>query len=384
MIPITKPYIQNSDLKFVKDVFNSKIFTDGRYQKQTEFLIQKLIKSKFIALTQSCTSALEISAILLNLKKGDEVIMPSYGFVSISNAIALRGAKPVFAEIDPHTLNICPKDIERKITKKTVAIYLIHYAGHSCDLDKILKIKKKYKIYLIEDAAHAFLGKYKNKYLGTFGDIGVFSFHETKNFIGGQGGCISINNKKFIKRVNYILDKGTNRKEFIKDYRKKIINSNKLKDFYSWVDLGSEFRASELSSALIYSQLLKRTIIQKKRESIWKRYVDLFESIEYEKLHIIKPLKDSLSAYHLMVIIFHDLKVSDEFKKFLKNLNIAATFHYVPLHISKIGKTYSKAKLPITENIFRRVIRLPLFPGMKNKEFLKIQKSIKSFFKKIS
>lgn len=384
MIPITKPYIQNSDLKFVKDVFNSKIFTDGRYQKQTEFLIQKLIKSKFIALTQSCTSALEISAILLNLKKGDEVIMPSYGFVSISNAIALRGAKPVFAEIDPHTLNICPKDIERKITKKTVAIYLIHYAGHSCDLDKILKIKKKYKIYLIEDAAHAFLGKYKNKYLGTFGDIGVFSFHETKNFIGGQGGCISINNKKFIKRVNYILDKGTNRKEFIKDYRKKIINSNKLKDFYSWVDLGSEFRASELSSALIYSQLQKRTIIQKKRESIWKRYVDLFESIEYEKLHIIKPLKNSLSAYHLMVIIFHDLKVSDEFKKFLKNLNIAATFHYVPLHISKIGKTYSKAKLPITENIFRRVIRLPLFPGMKNKEFLKIQKSIKSFFKKIS
>lgn len=384
MIPITKPYIQNSDLKFVKDVFNSKIFTDGRYQKKTEFLIQKLIKSKFIALTQSCTSALEISAILLNLKKGDEVIIPSYGFVSISNAIALRGAKPVFAEIDPHTLNICPKDIERKITKKTVAIYLIHYAGHSCDLDKILKIKKKYKIYLIEDAAHAFLGKYKNKYLGTFGDIGVFSFHETKNFIGGQGGCISINNKKFIKRVNYILDKGTNRKEFIKDYRKKIINSNKLKDFYSWVDLGSEFRASELSSALIYSQLLKRTIIQKKRESIWKRYVDLFESIEYEKLHIIKPLKNSLSAYHLMVIIFHDLKVSDEFKKFLKNLNIAATFHYVPLHISKIGKTYSKAKLPITENIFRRVIRLPLFPGMKNKEFLKIQKSIKSFFKKIS
>lgn len=384
MIPITKPYIQNSDLKFVKDVFNSKIFTDGRYQKKTEFLIQKLIKSKFIALTQSCTSALEISAILLNLKKGDEVIMPSYGFVSISNAIALRGAKPVFAEIDPHTLNICPKDIERKITKKTVAIYLIHYAGHSCDLDKILKIKKKYKIYLIEDAAHAFLGKYKNKYLGTFGDIGVFSFHETKNFIGGQGGCISINNKKFIKRVNYILDKGTNRKEFIKDYRKKIINSNKLKDFYSWVDLGSEFRASELSSALIYSQLLKRTIIQKKRESIWKRYVDLFESIEYEKLHIIKPLKNSLSAYHLMVIIFHDLKVSDEFKKFLKNLNIAATFHYVPLHISKIGKTYSKAKLPITENIFRRVIRLPLFPGMKNKEFLKIQRSIKSFFKKIS
>jgi len=384
MIPITKPYIQNSDLKFVKDVFNSKIFTDGRYQKKTEFLIQKLIKSKFIALTQSCTSALEISAILLNLKKGDEVIMPSYGFVSISNAIALRGAKPVFAEIDPHTLNICPKDIERKITKKTVAIYLIHYAGHSCDLDKILKIKKKYKIYLIEDAAHAFLGKYKNKYLGTFGDIGVFSFHETKNFIGGQGGCISINNKKFIKRVNYILDKGTNRKEFIKDYRKKIINSNKLKDFYSWVDLGSEFRASELSSALIYSQLLKRTIIQKKRESIWKRYVDLFESIEYEKLYIIKPLKNSLSAYHLMVIIFHDLKVSDEFKKFLKNLNIAATFHYVPLHISKIGKTYSKAKLPITENIFRRVIRLPLFPGMKNKEFLKIQKSIKSFFKKIS
>ena len=367
MIPITKPYVQNSDLKFVKNVFNSKIFTDGKYQKKTEFLIKKLIKSKFIALTQSCTSALEISSILLNLKKGDEVIMPSYGFVSISNAIALRGAKPVFAEIDPNTLNICPKDIEKKITKKTVAIYLIHYAGHSCDLDKILKIKRKHKIYLIEDSAHAFLGKYKNKYLGTLGDIGVFSFHETKNFIGGQGGCISINNKKFIRRANYILDKGTNRKDFIKDYRKKIINSNKLKDFYSWVDLGSEFRAPELSSALIYSQLLKRKIIQNKRKFIWKRYVNLFEDIKYKKLRIIKPLKNSSSAYHLMVIIFSDLHICNEFKKFLKNLNIAATFHYVPLHISKIGKTYSKTELPITENIFSRVVRLPLFPGMKNK-----------------
>jgi len=384
MIPITKPYVQNSDLKFIKNVFNSKIFTDGKYQKKTEFLIQKLIKSKFIALTQSCTSALEISSILLNLKKGDEVIMPSYGFVSISNAIALRGAKPVFAEIDPNTLNICPKDIEKKITKKTVAIYLIHYAGHSCDLDKILKIKRKHKIYLIEDSAHAFLGKYKNKYLGTLGDIGVFSFHETKNFIGGQGGCISINNKKFIRRANYILDKGTNRKDFIKDYRKKIINSNKLKDFYSWVDLGSEFRAPELSSALIYSQLLKRKIIQNKRMFIWKRYINLFKDIKYKKLHIIKPLKNSSSAYHLMVIIFSDLHICNEFKKFLKNLNIAATFHYVPLHISKIGKTYSKTELPITENIFSRVVRLPLFPGMKNKEFFKIQKSIKSFFEKIS
>ena len=381
MIPITKPYIESKDIKYLKDVINSKIFTDGKYQKKTEYFIKKKIKSKFIALTQSCTAALEISAILLNLKKGDEVILPSYGFVSIANAIVLRGAKPIFADVDPDTLNLSAYDIEKKITKKTVAIYLIHYAGHSCNLEKILKIKKKYNIFLIEDAAHAFFAKYKNKYLGTIGDIGVFSFHETKNFISGQGGCISINNKKLIKRANYILDKGTDRREFIKDYKKKIINSSNLKNFYSWVDLGSEYRASELSSALLYSQLIKNKIIKNKIMFIWKKYEKLFKKLK-KKITYIKPLKNTYSSYHLMVIIFKDLEICNEFKKFMKSKKIAATFHYVPLHTSKMGKIYSKSKLPNTESLFQKVVRLPLFPNMSIPEFNKIEKTIKEFFKK--
>ena len=271
MIPITKPSLDNNDLKYIKDVIKSKILTDGYYQKKTEELIKKLIKSKFVSLTQSCTAALEISAILLNLKKGDEVIMPSYGFVSVANSVVLRNAKPIFTEIDPESLNISFDDIKKRITKKTKAIYVIHYAGNSCEIEKISQLAKKNNIFLIEDVAHSFLAKYKNKFLGTIGDIGVFSFHETKNLVGGQAGCISINNTSFIDRTNVILDKGTDRKKFINNFKKKIISSQK-KGFYSWVDLGSEYRAPELTSALLYSQLRKVKKIQNKRKIVWHRY----------------------------------------------------------------------------------------------------------------
>ncbi len=191
MIPITKPSLDKNDLKYIKNVLSSKILTDGFYQKKSEDTIRNYINSKFVAVTHSCTAALEISSILVNLKQGDEVILPSYGFVSMANAIVLRGAKPVFVEINPEDLNISYEDIVNKTTKKTKAIYIIHYAGNACEIEKISQYAKSKKIFLIEDAAHAFLGKYKNKFLGTFGDIGVFSFHETKNIIGGQAGCIS-------------------------------------------------------------------------------------------------------------------------------------------------------------------------------------------------
>ncbi len=384
MIPLSKPLIDKSDLKYFRDIFDTKILTDGKYQKKSEVLIKKLIKSKFVALTHSCTAALEISALLLNLKKGDEVLMPSYGFVSIANAIALRGATPVFVEINSKNLNICLDDLEKKITKKTKAIYLIHYAGNSCDMDKILYIKKKYNIYLIEDAAHAFLAKFKNKYLGTIGDIGTFSFHETKNLTSGQGGCLSINNKKLMKRANYILDKGTDRRDFIKNYKKKIITSNNNRKFYSWVDLGSEYRSPELSSALLFSQLKKINIIQKKRSIIWKKYKRLFREINSADFTLIEGSRSSTSSYHLLVLLFNNLEKSNKFKNYLQKKNIAATFHYVPLHKSRMGKFYSSKKLPFTEKIYQKVVRLPLFPSMTSKEFNKINKTIKGFFKTAS
>ena len=381
MIPITKPSLDISDLRYIKNVIKSKILTDGYYQKKTEELIKKLIKSKFVSLTQSCTAALEISSILINLKKGDEVIMPSYGFVSVANSVVLRNAKPVFAEIDPQTLNISYDDIKRRITKKTKAIYVIHYAGNSCEIEKIANLAKKNRIYLIEDTAHSFLAKYKNKFLGTIGDIGVFSFHETKNLVGGQAGCISINNPSLIERTNTILDKGTDRKKFISNFKKKIISSQK-KGFYSWVDIGSEYRASELTSALLYSQIKKVKKIQDKRKKIWNRYRDNILKFKTDKFYLIKPINKCFSAYHLLVIIFKSLKESNEFKNVMQRNGIAATFHYVPLHKSKMGKKFCKYRLPITEKIYNRVVRLPLFSDIKEKEFKKISYVLNNFVNK--
>jgi len=378
MIPITKPLLDKSDLKHIKKVISSKILTDGYYQSKSEKIIKNLIKSKFIALTHSCTAALEISAILINLKKNDEVIMPSYGFVSIANAVVLRGAKPIFVDINPLTLNISYDDIEKKITKRTKAIYVIHYAGNSCEIKKISMLAKKNKIYLVEDCAHAFLAKSNNKFLGTIGDLGVFSFHETKNLVAGQGGCISINNTFLLKRANSILDKGTDRKKFIKNFKSKIIKSNNKK-FYSWVDIGSEYRASELASALQYSQILKAKKIQKKRKYLWNKFNKTIFDLKTKKFYLIKPLVKTTSAYHLFVLIFKNSKLSYQFKNKMQKSNIAATFHYVPLHKSKMGKKFCNSKLPITENIYDRVVRLPLFPDMTKKEVNKIIKNIKEF-----
>ena len=352
--------------------------TDGFFQKKCESIIKKKLKSKFIALTHSCTAALEISAMLINLNKNDEVILPSYGFVSIANAVVLRGARPIFAEIDPLTLNISVSDVEKKITKKTKAIYVIHYAGNACDIIRLKKIAKANKLYLIEDAAHAYSAKFKSNYLGTLGDIGVYSFHETKNIVSGQGGCISINNPSLIKRANFILDKGTNRIEFINNYKKKIILSNNKK-FYSWVDIGSEYRAPELTCALLYSQLKKLNKIQKRRKKIWQWFKKEIDKINSNKFFIIKPLKNSISSYHLFVIVFNKKNIARKFMNYMQKNKIAATFHYVPLHMSKMAMKIKKQKLKTSESIYSRIVRLPLFPGMNQKMINKIVFNIKNF-----
>ncbi len=378
MIPITKPYIEKDDLKFLNKVVDSKILTDGFFQKKCESIIKKKLKSKFVAITHSCTAALEISSMLINLSKNDEVILPSYGFVSIANAVVLRGARPVFAEIDPITLNISVSDVEKKITKKTKAIYVIHYAGNACDIIKLKKIAKTNKLYLIEDAAHAYSAKFKSNYLGTLGDIGVYSFHETKNIVSGQGGCISINNPSLIKRANFILDKGTNRIEFINNYKKKIILSNNKK-FYSWVDIGSEYRAPELSCALLYSQLKKLNKIQRSRKKIWQWFKKEIDKINSSEFYIIKPLKNSISSYHLFVIVFNKKNIARKFMNYMQENKIAATFHYVPLHMSKMAMKIKKQKLKTSESIYSRIVRLPLFPGMNQKMLNKILFNIKRF-----
>ena len=367
-IVFNKPFTSYSDKRYINDVFKKNKFADGFFQKKCENFIKKKINSKFIALTQNCTSALEISMILINLKKDDEVIMPSYTFTSTANAVLLRGAKPVFADVNLHDINLNYDSVKKKINKRTKAIIVVHYAGNSCDMQKFLELKKKYNLFLIEDCAHSFMGKFKNRYLGTIGDFGTFSFHETKNLVGGQCGAMSINNQNYVKRAKIILDKGTDR---------ALINNKKK--YYSWKDIGSEFRSAELPAALLYSQLSKFDKIDRKRHVISNYYRNKILLIGNKNFSIIKSDPKNKSANHIFALIFKSLKLRDKFINFMKLKKIFCYFHYFPLHLSSFGKKFDKSKMENTNKINNGLVRLPLYPGLKKEEILRIIKEVKNF-----
>ena len=372
-ILFNKPFIGKYEKLFINQVIDNKKFTDGEFQNKAKNVISKMIKSKCLELTHSCSSALEISMLLIDLKKGDEVIMPSYTFTSTANAVLLRGGKPVFVDVSANDVNLNYKLVERKINKKTKAIIVVHYAGIACDMNNFLKLKKKYNIFLIEDAAHAFLGKFGNKFLGTIGDFGAFSFHETKNFVGGQCGALSINNSKYLKKAQIILDKGTDR-SFI-DNKKK---------YYSWKGIGSEYRATELSSALLYGQLKNYKRIYNSRKLIWSKYFKELSKVNSEKFYLLHN-KNILkkNAYHVFAIIFDSLRLRNKYIAHMKNKNIDCYFHYYPLHMSNFGKKIKKIKLPVTEKIYDGLVRLPLYPSLKAGEINKIIKTSEKFIKSI-
>jgi len=382
MIKLSEPYVDKNDLKFIKKIFLSKKFTDGYYQNKTEKLIKSLIKAKFVALTQSCTDALEAACLLINFKENDEVLIPSYTFTSTANPFVMRGAKLVFVDIQRNNLCMDLNDLEKKISKKTKAICVVHYGGQSCDMKRLIQIKKKYNLFIIEDAAHAFLGKYNNKYLGTFGDVGVFSFHETKNFMGGQCGAIVVNNPKYLNKIDIILDKGTDRKK-ITNYKNYFLVKKK-NSFYSWKGVGSEYRATEISSALLLTQLNKRFIIQLKRKLLWHDYYNFLKKINKKLFTLVEQNKKIISSYHLFVLIFKKENIASLFMNYLQKKKIAATFHYVPLHSSSFGRSLNKnnLKLPITEEVYKKVIRIPLHPNIKVFQKKKIKKVILEFFSK--
>ncbi len=373
IIKFNKPYISNSTKKNLLKVLKNKSFADGEFQTKSENVIKNLVNSKSIKLTQNCTSALEVAMILININKGDEVILPSYTFTSTANCILLRGAKPVFADINKHDLNISAESVEKKINKKTKAIIVVHYGGISCDMDSFLRLKKKYNLYLIEDAAHAFMGKFNKRNLGTIGDFGTFSFHETKNVVGGQCGALSINNSKFLNRANIVLDKGTDR----------LLKTKK--NYYSWKDVGSEFRAPELSAALLFSQLEDIKKIQYKRKIIWNNYFRVLAKIK-SKLFFL-PYKYNFnieSAYHVFPVIFKSQLIRDKFIKFMKSKGIECYFHYYPLHKSTFGKKISKNKLVNTEIVYNGLVRFPLYPDLSTKNQKKILKFFQLFLNKIT
>ena len=334
-----------------------------------------------MSLTQSCTDALEVAAELIKLKPGDEVIMPSYTFTSTANSVVLKGAKPVFADINKNDLQIDDRKIESLITKKTKAVFVVHYGGNCKNLNNIIKLKRKYKFFIVEDTAHSFLASYKNKMAGTIGDIGVFSFHETKNFIGGQGGAISINNNSLQKRVNFLLDKGTDRINFLKNYRKQFIAEKKTskKKYYSWVDIGSEYRASELSSALIYSQLQRSNELIKKKKKFGINIIIFLKDLKSNEIEFLSIDKNVKSAFHLFSFKMKTKKLASKLRAYLQKNNVPATFHYVPLHSSKFGKQFKHGNMNITDNIWMKIIRLPIYPDLKNSELNKINNLLKLF-----
>ncbi len=361
-IPFNRPYLTGNELKYMKIVMDSldtggHISGDGIYTKKVQDFFQSRFGARKALMTTSCTTALELATILLNLKPGDEVIVPSYTFSSTVNPVLLAGAKPVFADIQEDTLNIDPADIRKKITKKTRAIYPVHYGGVSCAMDEIMEIAQDHDLKVVEDAAQGVNAKYKGKYLGTIGDYGCYSFHETKNYVCGEGGALLINtdDPKIIERAEIIREKGTNRSKF---YRGEV-------DKYTWVDVGSSYLPSDLLSAFLYAQLEKLDEIQKLRMNVWNSYYSVLKPFE-ETGTIRLPVVPDYAEHnaHLFYALFHDEPVRDRVMNQLKEKGILAIFHYVPLHSSPLGLELGNRKedLPITEDISGRLLRLPLFP----------------------
>lgn len=377
MIPFNKIYYKNEKLKYIEDVLTKgKISGDNKYTKKCHDFIGKQFCTQKALLTASCSLALDMSSILLNLKEDDEVIMPSFNFVSTANSVALRGAKPIFAEVKEDTLNIDPEDIKRKITKKTKAIFPVHYAGVSCDMDEIMSIARNNGLMVVEDSAQGVNAKYKGKYLGTIGDFGTYSFHETKNYSCGEGGAILINHDSdLVERAEIIREKGTNRSKFLRGEVDK----------YTWVEIGSSYLMSDVLAAILYSQFENLDKIQKERERVYNMYMDGLGNLEKLgeiKLPVIPEYCES--NYHIFRIMLNSLQERNYLLDELKKRNINAAFHYIPLHSSPMGKRlgYKKGDLPLTENISDLILRLPIYPDLGNEQIDYIISSIYDILKK--
>lgn len=369
MIPFNKSINLEKATQYVAECINTgKIAGDGKYTKLCSEWMKSRFNAKKILLTTSCTAALEMSAILLDIKSGDEVIMPSYTFVSTANAFVCRGAKIVFVDIRPDTMNIDEKQIEQAITTKTKAIVVVHYAGVGCEMDEIMRIGHKYNIPVIEDAAQGVMATYKDKYLGTIGDIGCYSFHETKNYQMGEGGAIVLNNSKYFERAEILREKGTDRSKF---FRGEV-------DKYSWVDMGSSYLPSEINAAVLWAQLEVADIINENRIKTWNHYYNELIDINDMELPVIP--QECKHNGHLFYIKVKDLYQRTLVLTKLKELGVSAVFHYVPLHSSLAGIKYSEfyGKDVFTSSESERLIRLPLFYGISNDDREKVVNVLKS------
>ncbi len=372
-IPFNVACFQGKEVTYFHEAIeNAHISGDGPFTRKCHNLLEKELGVPKALLTTSCTHALEMSALLLELVEGDEVILPSFTFVSTVNAFVLRGAKPVFIDIRPDTLNLDESQLDSLITERTRAIVPVHYAGVGCEMDSILNIAQKHNIAVIEDNAHGLFGKYKGKFLGTFGQFATQSFHETKNFTCGEGGALLINDPSYIEAAEIIREKGTNRSQF---FRGQV-------DKYTWVSQGSSYLPSDLLASFLYAQLEFRERIQETRKRIWEAYYSSLQSWARDHGVQLPTVPDHCEqAYHMFYLILPSLEVRRRLIAYLDRLSINAVFHYVPLHLSEMGRSFGGhiGQCPITEDLSDRLLRLPMYYELKPAEQQFVVEALEKF-----
>lgn len=372
-IPFNKPFLTGSETKYISQAVESgKISGDGIFTKKCHDFFEKVYRFKKALLTTSCTDALEMAAILCDINPGDEIIAPSYTFVSTVNAFILRGAKIVFVDSEQQTPNIDVSQIEALITPRTKAIIPVHYAGVACDIGSILSIAKKYNLFVIEDAAQAIDSFYKGKRLGSFGHLSTFSFHETKNIISGEGGLLAINDERFTSRAEIIREKGTDRSAFFRGEVNK----------YGWVDIGSSFLPSDIIAAFLYAQIEQLDIIQRHRKRLWEQYYNELKILAEDGFFEMPLIPEYASNNaHMFYLICNNMEQRDDLILNLKNQNIMAVFHYQALHSSLyyIDK-HDGRELPNAHKYSNNLLRLPLYYDLSESDVEKITNAVKNFY----
>jgi dTDP-4-amino-4,6-dideoxygalactose transaminase len=357
VVPFNRPYLTGDEFTHIREaVAAGQLAGNGRFTKLCQSWLEQRIGSPRVLLTHSCTAALEMAALLIDLEPGDEVIMPSFTFVSSANAFVLRGARPVFVDVRPDTLNLDERLVEAAVTARTKAILVVHYAGVACEMDGLLEIASRHGLVVIEDAAHALLSRYKGRPLGGFGHLAAFSFHETKNVISGEGGALVINDPRFVERAEIIWEKGTNRTQF----------SRGRVDKYTWMDLGSSFLPGELTAAFLWAQLERADAITARRLEVWNRYLTAAPAIEALGLRLPVIPPECEHNAHLFYLLLPSAAHRHDILTDLNARGVNAVFHYVPLHSAPAGRQYGRAAGPmsVTDDCSARLIRLPLWVGM--------------------
>jgi dTDP-4-amino-4,6-dideoxygalactose transaminase len=372
-IPFNRPFTSGKEFDYIHEAISSMhISGDGLFTKRCQELLEQALGVSKALLTTSCTHALELAALLLEIKEGDEVIAPSFTFVSTITAFVLRGARPVFIDVRPDTLNLDERQLERLITPRTKAIVPVHYAGVGCEMETISEVAQRYGLAIVEDNAHGLFGKYRGKYLGTFGSLATQSFHETKNFTCGEGGALLINQPQYLERAEILREKGTNRNRF---FRGEV-------DKYTWVDVGSSYSPSDILAAFLFAQFEAREQIQARRRRIWEGYAEqLCGWAEENNIGLPVVPAHCEQSYHLFYLLAPSLEHRQALMQRLKQRGINSVFHYQPLHLSEMGARYGgrKGDCPVTEEVSDRLLRLPFYNELTEHEQYVVTETLKEY-----